>query len=124
MSQCRYCSKWGPCPEHDAKFPVTETPPADLKREILLAVNDALDGTGFSIVRATVEGEDVYQAIPAPRVRMGETPQAPRLAGIIEEMQLASDLIDSAAGTGEYQTRLVALALIARHYLRELANAK
>ena len=38
-------------------------------------------------------------------------------------MRKASDLIDEANGTSDYQTRLVALALIAREYLRRVPPA-
>jgi hypothetical protein len=48
-----------------------------------------------------------------------------RIAGLLEQivvdMQAVSDAVDDANGTSDYQVRLVALALIARHYLRELA---
>ena len=37
----------------------------------------------------------------------------------LEDMRQASTLIDGSAGTSEYQMRLVALAMIARHFLRE-----
>jgi hypothetical protein len=36
-------------------------------------------------------------------------------------MQMLSDQADAANGTSEYQTALVSLGLVARHYLRELA---
>lgn len=42
------------------------------------------------------------------------------LEACIAEMRHASELVDDAYGTSDYQTRLVALALIARHFLRQL----
>ena len=45
------------------------------------------------------------------------------VAAILADMQAASDAVDDAAGTAEYQHRLIALALIARHFLREQAKA-
>lgn len=39
-------------------------------------------------------------------------------APILADMERASKLIDEAYGTSEYQVRCVALALIARHFLR------
>ena len=45
---------------------------------------------------------------------------APQYQQIIEDMQRASDAIDEAYGTSEYAARCVALALIARHFLREV----
>jgi hypothetical protein len=47
----------------------------------------------------------------------------PALHVILADMQIASDLIDEANGKSEYQARLVALALIARHFLRARAAA-
>lgn len=41
----------------------------------------------------------------------------------LADMRYASGLVDDAAGTSEYQARLVALALIARHFLRESDKA-
>lgn len=42
---------------------------------------------------------------------------------IIADMQRASDVVDEAYGTSGYQAALVALGLIARHFLREHAKA-
>ena len=36
----------------------------------------------------------------------------------VDEMRLASDLCDESNGTSDYTTRLVALALVAREFLR------
>lgn len=41
---------------------------------------------------------------------------------ILREMQAASDAVDDAYGTSEYEKALIALALIARHFLRERAQ--
>jgi hypothetical protein len=41
---------------------------------------------------------------------------------IIRDMQEASRQVDDANGTSDYNMRLVALALIARHFLRECAD--
>lgn len=38
---------------------------------------------------------------------------------ILTDLQAASDAADTANGTAEYSLRLVAVALIARHFLRE-----
>lgn len=43
-----------------------------------------------------------------------------KLKPIIDDMRLASDAADAANGTSDYQASLIALALIARHFLREL----
>ncbi len=50
-------------------------------------------------------------------------PPTPDLRHIIADMQAASEAVDEANGTSDYNMRLVALALIARHYLRELRDA-
>ena len=42
------------------------------------------------------------------------------VAAAIADMRLASNAVDEASGSSDYQTRLVALALIARYFLREL----
>ena len=44
----------------------------------------------------------------------------PTLSLILADMRRASDVADEASGTSGYLGALVALALIARHYLREL----
>lgn len=46
-----------------------------------------------------------------------------RLTVIIADMQHLSDKADDANGASEYQTALMALALVARHFLRELPEA-
>jgi hypothetical protein len=48
------------------------------------------------------------------------SPEAVR--AILADMRTASDDVDEAQGTSDYQVRLVALALIARHFLRECAD--
>jgi hypothetical protein len=42
---------------------------------------------------------------------------------LIEDMRRASQLIDDATDPTDYQVRCVALALLARQFLRELAAA-
>lgn len=58
---CKQCG-WSQ-PEHDAYWH-----DKDLKNEILEAVNEALRGTGLSIARGTIDGEDVYSVIKTPTV--------------------------------------------------------
>ena len=57
-------------------------------------------------------------------------PERPELRTVIEaarpillDMQQISDAVDDAAGTSDYQTRLVSLGLVARHFLRECGAA-
>jgi hypothetical protein len=45
-----------------------------------------------------------------------------RLVLILGDMQQASDVVDAAYGTSENQMALIALALIARHLLRECGD--
>ena len=45
-----------------------------------------------------------------------------KLCLILGDLQAASDHVDDAAGTSDYQARLLALALIARHLLRECGD--
>lgn len=60
-----------------------------------------------------------------PDTAIERKPPTPDLeAEIIADMQRISDAVDEAAGTSDYQTRLVALALVARHFLRERANLR
>jgi hypothetical protein len=42
------------------------------------------------------------------------------LRAILADMRAASDAVDEANGTSDYNARLVALALIARYYLRTI----
>jgi hypothetical protein len=49
----------------------------------------------------------------------GESAGRARLIAIVADMQAASDAADEANGTSDYMARMVALALIARHFLRE-----
>ncbi len=53
-------------------------------------------------------------------VRLSSRLSALRL--IEADLQLASDAVDEANGTSEYTVRLVAVALIARHLLREFGG--
>jgi hypothetical protein len=45
-----------------------------------------------------------------------------RLRQILDDMRGASAAVDDSAGTSDYTARLVALALISRHFLREMEN--
>lgn len=58
-------------------------------------------------------------ARPAPPSASPREAQEDRLERIIADMQEMSDGADEANGTSEYTSRLVALALLARHFLRE-----
>ncbi len=49
---------------------------------------------------------------------------AETLPQIIKDMQRASDMADAALSTPEYQVRLMALALLARQFLREVAEGR
>ena len=46
------------------------------------------------------------------------------IALILADMQAASDAVDASSGTSDYQARLIALGLIARHFLRASAAAQ
>lgn len=48
---------------------------------------------------------------------------ARELTTLAGEMKMASEAVDEAYGTSDYQVRLIALGLIARQYLRELEGA-
>lgn len=43
-----------------------------------------------------------------------------RLALILADMRSLSEVVDETVGSTAYSTALVSLALVARHYLREL----
>lgn len=78
----------------------------------------------FEAVVYAFEGKDVPEDLLSHgmvrrALKFREAERA-ALGPLIADMQMASDAADEANGTSEYQARLVALALIARHYLREL----
>lgn len=58
---CQACG-WSR-PDHDSYWLVRDT-----KNAVLIAVNDALDGTGIGIARGTIDGEDFYQVVHLVKV--------------------------------------------------------
>lgn len=77
--------------------PVVDPGPVDrrVENKILIATNDALDGTGLSIARSVVKGVVAYQVVKVPAVlapapdsvdgRVGLAAIADRLEGLIDE---------------------------------------
>ena len=69
---------------------------------------------------ALAHGEDSQILDAQEAKREAGRAHPPDLKPILDDMRAASAAVDDANGTSDYNTRLVALALIARHFLREL----
>jgi len=92
--------------------------PAPLRSYIHQLETSMADPTGDCAALVLTRHQN--QQLTAALAEYESAPIPPELGPILNDMRLASEEIDSSSGTSQYASACIALALVARHFLREL----